>query len=295
MNLLGKIFTLLIFIMSLVFMSFAVAVYSTHKNWREMVLLSREEAQKLGKPVGLKWQLQDAQKLREEVENQRARLDEELKAEKAARQNDVSKLQTELDEMKKANQRLEADIKEVTLEKNKTIQALAEVTALNKKLADDTTDLWQKWMEAKKERDEMSSRLTTVTVELRQAEGELARLKDKLVQVGKQYTDALAVLQLFGLNSDPDYYKVATVNGLVTAVRANGLVEISIGADDGVRKGGLLRVVRADGSMYLGQIEVLETQPDRAVCRIIPGSQQGTIQPGDKVRSDLSDVLTSSN
>ena len=295
MNLLGKIFTLLIFIMSLVFMSFAVAVYSTHKNWREMVLLSREEAQKLGKPVGLKWQLQDAQKLREEVENQRARLEEELNREKAARQNDVSKLKEELAEMRAVNKKIEDDIKEVTLEKNKAVQALAEVTALNKKLADDTTDLWQKWMEAKKERDDIASRLTTATVQLRQAEGELARLKDKLVQVSKQYTDALAVLQLFGLNSDPDYYKVATVHGLVTAVRANGLVEISIGADDGVRKGGLLRVIRADGSMYLGQIEVLETQPDRAVCRVVPGSQQGTIQPGDKVRSDLSDVLTSSN
>jgi|YNPBryunderm2012_1023409.scaffolds.fasta_scaffold00878_1 myosin heavy subunit len=295
MNLLGKIFTLLIFIMSLVFMSFAVAVYSTHKNWREMVMLSPEEATRLGKPVGLKWQLQQAQKLREEVENQRARLEEELKAEKAARQNDVSKLKEELAEMRTANKKLEDDIKEVTLEKNKATQALGEITALNKKLADDTTDLWQKWMEAKKERDEISSRLTTASVQLRQAEGELARLKEKLVQVGKQYTDALAVLQLFGLNSDPDYYKVATVQGMVTAVRANGLVEISIGADDGVRKGGVLRVIRADGSMYLGQIEVLETQPDRAVCRIVPGSQQGAIQPGDKVRSDLSDVLTSSH
>jgi myosin heavy subunit len=295
MNLLGKIFTLLIFIMSLVFMSFAVAVYSTHKNWREMVMLSPEEATRLGKPVGLKWQLQQAQKLREEVENQRARLEEELKAEKAARQNDVSKLKEELAEMRTANKKLEDDIKEVTLEKNKATQALGEITALNKKLADDTTDLWQKWMEAQKERDQISSRLTTASVQLRQAEGELARLKEKLVQVGKQYTDALAVLQLFGLNSDPDYYKVATVQGMVTAVRANGLVEISIGADDGVRKGGVLRVIRADGSMYLGQIEVLETQPDRAVCRIVPGSQQGAIQPGDKVRSDLSDVLTSSH
>jgi myosin heavy subunit len=295
MNLLGKIFTLLIFIMSLVFMSFAVAVYSTHKNWREMVMLSPEEATRLGKPVGLKWQLQQAQKLREEVENQRARLEEELKAEKAARQNDVSKLKEELAEMRTANKKLEDDIKEVTLEKNKATQALGEITALNKKLADDTTDLWQKWMEAKKERDQISSRLTTASVQLRQAEGELARLKEKLVQVGKQYTDALAVLQLFGLNSDPDYYKVAIVQGMVTAVRANGLVEISIGADDGVRKGGVLRVIRADGSMYLGQIEVLETQPDRAVCRIVPGSQQGAIQPGDKVRSDLSDVLTSSH
>ena len=33
MNLVGKIFTVLIFLMSLVFAGFAVAVHATHKNW----------------------------------------------------------------------------------------------------------------------------------------------------------------------------------------------------------------------------------------------------------------------
>ena len=35
MNLLGKICVVLILIMSLVFMTLAMAVYSTHKNWEE--------------------------------------------------------------------------------------------------------------------------------------------------------------------------------------------------------------------------------------------------------------------
>jgi len=294
MNLLGKIFTVLIFVMSLVFMSFAVAVYSTHKNWREMVMRPREEYGP-GKPIGLKWQLEDSKKLVQELENRVSSLEKELKEEKDARQNDVSKLKTELGEMERKNQSLEEETKNLTTEKNKATQSLGEVTALNKTLLDETTDLRQKWMEALKKRDETSARLTTASVQLLQSEAELGRLKDKLVQVSQQYTDALAVLQLFGLNSDPNYYKVATVQGLVTAVRANGLVEISIGADDGVRKGGQLRVIRADGTMYLGQIEVLETEPDRAVCRIVPGTQQGAIQPGDKVRSDLSDVITRAN
>lgn len=294
MNLLGKIFTVLIFVMSLVFMSFAVAVYSTHKNWREMVMRPREEAGP-GKPLGLKYQLEDARKLVQELQDRISRLETELSNEKTARQNDVSKLKTELDDMIRKNQDLEQQIKTVTTEKNQATQALGEVTALNKSLLDETTDLRQKWMAALKERDDISSRLTTASVQLLQSEAELKRLKEQLLQVNKQYTDALAVLQLFGLNADPEYYKVATVQGVVTAVRSNGLVEISIGSDDGVRKGGLLRVIRADGTMYLGQIEVLETQPDRAVCRIVPGTQQGAVQPGDKVRSDLNDVLTSAD
>jgi len=35
MNLLGKIFVVLIVVMSIVFMTLALAVYATHKNWKE--------------------------------------------------------------------------------------------------------------------------------------------------------------------------------------------------------------------------------------------------------------------
>ena len=37
MTLVGKIFTVLIFVMSIVFMSFAVMTFATHKNWKEYV------------------------------------------------------------------------------------------------------------------------------------------------------------------------------------------------------------------------------------------------------------------
>jgi hypothetical protein len=33
MNIIGKIFVFAVFVMSLVFMSFAVAIYSSHTNW----------------------------------------------------------------------------------------------------------------------------------------------------------------------------------------------------------------------------------------------------------------------
>ena len=34
MNILGKIFVFAVFIMSLVFMSFAVAIFASHTNWK---------------------------------------------------------------------------------------------------------------------------------------------------------------------------------------------------------------------------------------------------------------------
>jgi len=38
MNLVGKIFTVLILCLSLVFMALAVTVYATHNNWMPVVL-----------------------------------------------------------------------------------------------------------------------------------------------------------------------------------------------------------------------------------------------------------------
>ena len=38
MNLVGKIFIVLIFVMSILFMGFVVAVYATHTNWRDVVM-----------------------------------------------------------------------------------------------------------------------------------------------------------------------------------------------------------------------------------------------------------------
>jgi hypothetical protein len=74
-------------------------------------------------------------------------------------------------------------------------------------------------------------------------------------------------------------------DGVVLAVGGTGQIEISIGADDGIRKGHRLEVVR--GTNYLGRIEVVQTQPDKAVAKILRDMQQGPIQRGDRVKSQL--------
>ena len=52
MTLLGKIFTVMIFIMSIVFMSMSLMVFATHKNWR----LAAYNPDSTKGPLGLKQQ-----------------------------------------------------------------------------------------------------------------------------------------------------------------------------------------------------------------------------------------------
>jgi hypothetical protein len=68
-------------------------------------------------------------------------------------------------------------------------------------------------------------------------------------------------------------------------VRQDGLVEISLGADSGLRKGHKLEVFR--GPTYVGRVEVLETTPDRAVCKSDPAFQKSNLQKGDRIKSKL--------
>ena len=73
MNLVGKIFVVLIFVMSLVFMAFSIATYATHRNWRDEVLGNQAKNK-----VGLKEELQKAENRYKEVEAARLRLETEL-------------------------------------------------------------------------------------------------------------------------------------------------------------------------------------------------------------------------
>lgn len=41
MNIIGKIFVFAVFIMSLVFMTFAIALFATNTNWREEIVRDR--------------------------------------------------------------------------------------------------------------------------------------------------------------------------------------------------------------------------------------------------------------
>jgi len=53
------------------------------------------------------------------------------------------------------------------------------------------------------------------------------------------------------------------IRGVVVATNSSDLVEISLGSDDGLKRGTVMQVHR--GNTYLGKITIRVTSPDRAV------------------------------
>ena len=64
------------------------------------------------------------------------------------------------------------------------------------------------------------------------------------------------------------------------------MVEISVGTDDGVRKGHKFVVTRPSTGKYIGIIEVIHADsPNRSVCRPDKASANDQIQKGDHVKA----------
>jgi hypothetical protein len=150
--------------------------------------------------------------------------------------------------------------------------------------------LRQQVREAQQDRDKHFKEMMRLTDELNQAANEKDKLKDRNDELTKDLVKADQLLRKFGLDKNKDYSGVPPiVEGVVTATPGAGLIEISIGADQGLIKGHRLEIYRTTGgqSTYVGRVEVVSTAPDRAVCKIDPKFQNSNVMVGDRVASKI--------
>ena len=77
------------------------------------------------------------------------------------------------------------------------------------------------------------------------------------------------------------------VDGVVLEVSDQDLVEISIGADDGLKIGHELDVYRDNAVPGADQV-LRTTDPDRAVGQVMKNLQRGQIKRGDRVTTKFS-------
>lgn len=290
MNLIGKIFTVLIFVMSLVFMSFVVAVYATHKNWRDVVMNPKDKAT-AERPEGLVFQLDDQKKKNQELKDQLDKLTESLAAEKADRRQTLAKLETEKDELTRQRDQQEQELGRLKQDLREAVAAMEATQTTLAGLRTEVDTLRKDVDTARKDRQDQFAKVVKLTDDLHQAVGEMKALKDRNTTLAADYAKALEVLRKFDLQPEPALYTGVppTVDGVVTAVRAGGLVELNIGSDDGLMPGHKLEVYRLgpNANMYLGRVEVTDVSPDKAVAKVVPEFLKGAIQAGDNVTSKL--------
>jgi hypothetical protein len=269
MNFIGKIFVVLIFVMSLVFMSFAIAVYGTHQNWKQeaekqqgLVTIARNELAK--------------------AEEAAQKLEAEKKREIDAREQALAKLEEQRKEAATAREQLAKEHNALMVKDQEAVVALKAAQQNLERLTKEVEGLRGEIRTAQGERDKSFERVVELTDQIHQEKGEVERLKERRLQLAEQLASAELVLKRHGLDKDMPVDGIPPmVRGKVLAINRDDMVEISLGTDDGLRVGHTLEVFR--GSKYLGRIELLHTTTDRAVGKIVPGFKKGIIQRDDDV------------
>jgi len=277
MTFLGKCFTFMIFILSAVFMALALAANASHRNWRDEIV----------KTGGLKDQVEDYALKNRELKDARVRVERALAAEQVARRTALAALQTELDQKKSLL--LDAEktkgelLAQLTSLARKDLQVTEELT----RLTADNNKLRQQIRDEQEDRDQLFARTLQLTDDMNALRGLLEVQRERNSTLVAQVTRFTEVMQARGINvDDPLDGSPPNRNGEILVVdRSNKLVELSIGYDEGLRKGHLLEVSR--GKQYLGRLEVRRTDPDRAVAAILPDYTLGTIREGDRVDTTI--------
>ena len=279
MNWLGKVFVVLILIMSVMFMAFAMAVYATHKNWREVI----------EGPNGLARQLQDAQQANEQLKSEHNRRVEDLTREKEGAEQQLAKLETERVALDDRNEQIQAELDQHKQQQREHIAAVASTQSLNEGLANEAGGLRQQIRTEQQARDAAFAKTLEATEAVHQLTGQYESARERSEQLTKQVSGMTQVMHAEGIDPATDPAGVVpTVDGVVSQIRRRAgaqLVEVTIGADDGLKAGNTVEVFR--GSKYLGRVEILQTSPDKSVGRVDRRFQQGQIQEGDRVATRL--------
>ena len=275
MNLLGRLFIVLIFIGSVMFMAMSIALYATHTNWRER---ANDLNQKLTQTQEL------AEKLQRQKDAMESALTLEIKSQanlNVAMATRVRQLVQDNDEAKEnladLRKQLDEQVATVASVSNETEMLRIRLDGANRALLDSQNE----WMD-------MSTQLVRKMDEAHGLAIQVANYQTVSSQLAKDYRDAVEVLRKLGVTADLTLYASqppAGIRGTVTEVRPRGVIEISIGSDSGIATGHQLDIVRNRGerSSYIGKVEVTNVLADRAVARVMPEFRRGVVQRDDEV------------
>jgi hypothetical protein len=283
MNFVGKILVVLILVMSLVFMSFAVMVYATHKNWKEVV--ERKEA-KPGEQPGLRIQLENVKKLNEELQGQLEKLASDKKRELADKAAALIALETQKSTVIKENELLVKERDDLSRKEKEAVAALDTSSQNLKELTEEVGTLRGEIRKALEDRDKQFAKVVKLTDDIHKTQQELARVQERQQQLVTQITHARELLAQYGKSIEaPLDPTPPPLRGKVLAINDEKMVEISLGSDDGLTVGHTVDVFRGD--KYIGRLVVLTTATDKAVAKIDPKYTKTAVQTGDDVATKL--------
>ena len=226
MNLVGKIFTVFVFLMSVVFATFALAVYAGQKNWK-LVADNTDPAH----PKGLAQQLQEKNAENAKLVEKKRALEDERKTEKDRMVKRLGQLETDNQRLAKENNSdnkkiddLEAALRAAVGALNKTEEELKSSRGLTAQLREDIKT-------AETDRDTSFKKVVALTDELHNNVTEVLRLQTMNRSLVEQVAAANECIRYFGINLKTYKDKEPPpLEGVVTDASQPEFVTVSLGS-----------------------------------------------------------------
>ena len=269
MTLIGKIFIVLILIMSIVFMSFAVCVYSTHQNWKDL-------------GTKLNADLVRARQTNSERQSEIEQLKNRSALEKAARREALAVLEQKAQEKDQLFQETNDKFSQLFAQHETLISNVERAQKQLDAIKKQNQDLRRNIAETQQDRDDQFAKARDLTDKLANAQGTLVALEQRQQKLVQQFAQAQTVLKAHDLTIDSPVTEIPpSLNGEVVSV-GNNLIKISLGRHDGLKRGHQVEVSRKD--RYLGRGEITRVDLDEAVAKV---NAFAPIRKGDSVQTKI--------
>ena len=284
MALFGRLLLVANLVLSACFLALAGAVYSTQSTWKD-----RQQTTQAS--------LTQTETALREAESAKSNAEAELTAKVAAAEADRDTYKGRLDNLtaELAAVKTERDNAEANLERQK---ALA-LTQANEAGFRTEAELVQRGVNS-----QLHDRLEKVSKDLQAVQDDLFSEKLARTQIERQYIAAAEQLENVrraggtrnGVIARDVVKPAPEIDGVIADTRKDDagrveLVQLTIGADDGLSKGQTLDAYRSSdngtNAKYLGRVELVDVGPDISVARVVQRSKSGIIERGDRVTSRL--------
>ena len=272
MNLLGKIFTFFILLMSIGFLLLSIMLGATHRDWKEEAETMRARSTLLERQITeVKKTTTDKEKL--------------LDTERASRSFQLAQLESSL---KLARDNYEA--KEAQLQKtlSESLQRLARMDEAERRLAGQDVEVKRYQTEIAAYIDEIAAQrqiVVTIQNRINELTVETQTLSTRNQDLSEQLSNSQRILKAHDLDENSLVAHIPPrVEGIVKATRLTAgadFVAINLGSDDGLRVGHVMDVFRGD--RFIGKILITKTEFDVAVGQIDPKYKKDEMVEGDRV------------
>jgi len=282
---LGKIFAFIVLVCSVAFAMTAWVMKETSENWKgkhdKLQTKYNEETTKL------KAACKKAESERDDAVTKREAAEAETKRFKGLNDAQALEIKDQGDRyiaLKKEKDQLEINLNAIKTEIRVQTQRNDKLTAENKQLLQDKEDAVKAQKTAEDNLAKAEDDNTRLRNMLKLTSGQLSAAEEKI----KAYVlvfgnDGVRQVRAIIKQVPPDM-----VNGRVqNADNHSGIVEVSVGKDDGLTQGQTLEVFRPDAGVFVGRLNVEKVYDERAICRINRQMTPNPIRSGDHVATRI--------